>query len=201
MAIIDGLQYANWSEKVFRQMRDGSHSAEVSTLQAIELSERPVAITHANPCRWRNSPRNKSDTVLKALAESGGMLGFSLYPHHLRGKSACSLRDFCTMVADTVELIGVDHLGFGSDLCQDQSDSVGCWMRSGRRAREPGDGEATSATEGFPEQPGCFRDNRDFRSIIDGLREVGLSPEEVETIAHGNWLRFFRESFAASGTP
>ena len=180
---------------------DMSHSAEESTLQAIELSERPIAITHANPYRWQNSPRNKSDTVLKALAESGGMLGFSLYPHHLRGKSACSLRDFCAMVADTVELMGADHLGFGSDLCQDQPDSVVAWMRSGRWTREPDAGEASSASEGFPEQPGWFRDNRDFRTIIDGLRDVGLSPEEIEKIAHGNWLRFFRKSFGASETP
>jgi microsomal dipeptidase-like Zn-dependent dipeptidase len=63
---------------------DMSHSAERSTLQAIELSERPIAITHANPSAWHPALRNKSDEVLNALAENGGMLGLSLYPHHLR---------------------------------------------------------------------------------------------------------------------
>ena len=59
---------------------DMSHSAERSTLEAIEISSRPIAITHANPHAWHAALRNKSDTVLKALAESGGMLGFSMYP-------------------------------------------------------------------------------------------------------------------------
>ena len=58
---------------------DMSHSAQRSTLEAIEISERPIAITHANPLFWCDALRNKSDDVLKALAESGGMLGFSMY--------------------------------------------------------------------------------------------------------------------------
>ena len=57
---------------------DMSHSAEHSTLEAIEISQRPIAITHANPHSWHPALRNKSDTVLRALAESGGMLGLSL---------------------------------------------------------------------------------------------------------------------------
>ena len=96
---------------------DMSHSGEKSTLQAIELSERPVAITHANPARWHDAPRNKSDTVVKALAESGGMLGLSLYPHHLRNGSACSLASFCRMIAETVELTAA--LSGGSGLGRD----------------------------------------------------------------------------------
>lgn len=52
---------------------DMSHSAERSTLEAIEISSRPIAITHANPAFWHDALRNKSDTVLKKLAESGGV--------------------------------------------------------------------------------------------------------------------------------
>jgi membrane dipeptidase len=72
---------------------DMSHSAERSTLEAMEVSQRPIAITHANPAFWHPARRNKSDTVLRALAETGGMLGFSLYPHHLKGGSDCTLQD------------------------------------------------------------------------------------------------------------
>src|SRR5262245_44481297 len=92
---------------------DMSHSGERSTLEAIAASERPIAITHANPKSWHPALRNKSDTVLKELAAGGGVLGLSLYPHHLRGGSGCSLQDFCEMAARTAELIGVDHLGIG----------------------------------------------------------------------------------------
>ena len=86
---------------------DMSHSAERSTLEAIEISERPIAITHANPTFWHPALRNKSDEVLKALGESGGMLGFSVYPHHLKDGSNCTLESFCTMIADTVDLMGI----------------------------------------------------------------------------------------------
>ncbi len=63
---------------------DMSHSAERSTLEAIDISSRPIAITHANPHWWHPALRNKSDEVLRALTGRGGMLGFSVYPHPTR---------------------------------------------------------------------------------------------------------------------
>jgi len=74
---------------------DMSHSADRSTLEAIELSTRPIAITHANPHWWHAALRNKSDEVIRALTAKGGMLGFSLYPHHLKDGSNCTLDSFC----------------------------------------------------------------------------------------------------------
>lgn len=174
---------------------DMSHSGERSTLQAIELSRRPIAITHANPAVWHPARRNKSDAVLKALSESGGMLGFSLYPHHLRGGSACKLEEFCAMVARTAERFGIAHLGLGSDLCQDQPDEVVAWMRNGRWTKRTDFGEGSAAEPGFPPQPEWFRDNRDFRNIADGLRRVGFQGHEVAAVMGGNWLRFFEASF------
>ena len=61
---------------------DMSHSAEKSTFDAIEISEKPIAITHANPAFWHPAKRNKSNDLLQTLGNSGGMLGLSLYPHH-----------------------------------------------------------------------------------------------------------------------
>ncbi len=177
---------------------DMSHSAEMSTLQAIEISARPIAITHANPRSWAPALRNKSDTVLKALAESGGMLGFSTYPHHLKGKTTCTLGSFCDMVARTADLIGVDHLGLGSDLCQDQPDSIVEWMRVGRWTRDIDFGEGSRETPGFPEMPTWFKDNRDFATVEAGLRDVGFSAQDVAGLMGENWLRFFDKSFGAS---
>ena len=177
---------------------DMSHSARRSTLEAIEISERPIAITHANPAFWFTALRNKSDDVLKALAESGGMLGFSMYPHHLKGKSDCLLEDFCSMIARTAEMIGVEHIGFGSDLCQDQPDSVVEWMRNGTWTRERDFGEGSAGQAGFPVQPEWFRDNRDFKNILSSLRKTGFSEDEVARIAGLNWLDFFEQSFDPS---
>jgi membrane dipeptidase len=176
---------------------DMSHSAERSTLEAIEASSRPIAITHANPHSWHAGLRNKSDTVLKALAESGGMLGLSLYPHHLKGKSDCTVEAFCEMAARTADLMGVENIGIGSDLCQDQSDSIVEWMRVGRWSKEIDYGEGSKSDAGFPPQPGWFRDNRDFANITNGLKATGMSEAETAQVMGGNWLRFFDENFAA----
>jgi microsomal dipeptidase-like Zn-dependent dipeptidase len=167
---------------------DMSHSGERSTREAIELSARPIAITHANPHAWHPVARNKSDDLLRALAKSGGMLGFSLYTHHLKGGKDCGLTDFCAMAARTAELMGVDHIGIGSDLTQDQPDSVVEWMRSGRWTKESGGAS-------FPPPPPWFKDNGGFVNLQTGLSAAGFSAEDCAKILGGNWLRFFADSF------
>lgn len=174
---------------------DMSHSAERSTLDAIAHSTRPIAITHANPATWHPARRNKSPRVLQALAESGGMLGFSLYPHHLNGGSVCALDDFCTAIARTADVMGITHIGIGSDLCQDQPDSVVEWMRSGRWTKSVDFGEGSAAQAGFPAMPDWFRDNRDFGNISAGLGRVGFNADDVAAVMGGNWLRFFDAGF------
>ncbi len=174
---------------------DMSHSAERSTLDAIEISSRPIAITHANPAIWHPALRNKSDAVMKALTESGGMLGFSLYPHHLKGGSACTLEGFCQMIADAAEQYGVAHFGIGSDLCQDQPDSIVTWMRNGRWSKTTDYGEGSKTDAGFPPQPDWFANNEHFSNLHDGLIKIGFSKQETGAILGGNWLRFYDENF------
>ena len=178
---------------------DMSHSADRSTIEAAELSERPIVITHANPHAWQPALRNKRDAVIRAVTDAGGMFGFSLYPHHLKGKSGCTLESFCQMIAETAGRYGAEHLGIGSDLCQDQPDSVVEWMRVGRWTKEIDYGEGSAAAPGFPAMPGWFRDNRDFGNIEAGLRATGLSADEVAGIMGGNWYRFYAENFTPKG--
>ena len=175
---------------------DMSHSGERSTLEAIEISNRPIAITHANPFFWHPAIRNKSDDILLALAQSGGMLGLSLYPHHLKDKSDCSLTSFCEMIARTADIIGVDNLGIGSDLCQDQPDSIVDWMRAGRWTKKIDYGEGSANNPGFPEMPHWYKDNRDFQNIKKGLLTHGFSESDVAAIMGENWLRFYDKGFA-----
>ena len=174
---------------------DMSHSAERSTLEAIEISERPIAITHANPAFWHPARRNKSDDVLRALGQSGGMLGFSMYPHHLKDKSDCTLASFCEMIARTADLMGVDNIGLGSDLCQDQPDSVVEWMRVGRWSKEMDYGEGSAGDAGFPPMPDWFEDNRHFGNIAAGLIANGFSEADTAAVMGENWLRFYDENF------
>ena len=176
---------------------DMSHSADRSTLESIDHSSRPIAITHANPHWWHPALRNKSDEVLKALTGRGGMLGFSVYPHHLKDGSACTLKNFCEMVAEAASRYGAEHLGIGTDLCQDQPDSIVEWMRVGRWSNVIDYGEGSASNAGFPPMPSWFNDNRDFGKISQGLLDVGFSKKEMDGIMGGNWYEFYDASFGA----
>lgn len=177
---------------------DMSHSSERSTLEAIEISERPIAITHANPSFWHPALRNKSEEVLVELARSGGMLGLSLYPHHLKGGSGCTLQSFCEMVRRTADLMGVKQVGIGTDLCQDQPDNIVTWMRNGRWTKTVDYGEGSAEKPGFPPMPEFYKDNRDFPALESGLKSAGFNQEETDGILGGNWLRFYEESFGST---
>jgi microsomal dipeptidase-like Zn-dependent dipeptidase len=171
---------------------DMSHSAEKSTLDAIEISEKPIAITHANPSFWYNVKRNKSNELLKILSESGGMLGLSLYPHHLRDNTNCTLESFCEMTAKTAELMGVKNIGIGSDLCLNQPDSVVEWMRNGTWTKIKNYGEGSKVKPGFPKQPDWFIDSRGFKNLESGLKKIGFNEEEINGILGNNWFNFYK---------
>lgn len=175
---------------------DMSHSADKSTIEAADISQRPIAITHANPYDWAPALRNKRDDVIRAITQNGGMLGFSIYPHHLKDKSECTVESFCQMIADTADKYGIEHLGIGTDLCQDQPDSVVEWMRVGRWTKEIDYGEGTADNAGFPPIPSWFKDNRDFDNIENGMLKIGMSGDETAAVMGGNWYRFYCENFA-----
>ena len=172
---------------------DMSHSAELSTLEAIEISHEPIVVSHANPSFWHKGLRNKSDTILKELNDSGGMIGFSIYPHHLKGASECTLDSFCEMVAETTKKISVKQIGIGSDLCIRHPDSIVEWMRNGTWTKTKDFGEGSSKNPGFPPQPSWFEDARGFGNLEIGLRKVGFNEEETHDILGNNWYNFYRK--------
>ena len=188
----------NFGREVIKEMNrvgiviDMSHSAEKSTLDAIDISEKPIAITHANPSFWHAAKRNKSKDLLKALSDNGGMLGLSLYPHHLKDNTNCSLESFCEMVARTSEVIGVKNLGIGSDLCLNQPDEIVEWMRNGTWSKGKNYGEGSKNKPGFPVQPDWFQDARGFFNLETGLKKVGFSEIEIDGILGNNWYNFYK---------
>ncbi|SEQ83215.1 Zn-dependent dipeptidase, dipeptidase homolog [Loktanella sp. DSM 29012] len=174
---------------------DMSHSGERSTFEAIEYATRPITISHANPASWHKALRNKSDELLRALGVSGGFLGLSAYPHHLKDGSKCSLQSWCDMVALAVDLVGPQNVGIGTDLCQDQPDSIVEWMRVGRWTKTIDYGEGSADNAGFPPMPDWFHDNRDLAGIRAGLRAAGLDEATTDGVMGDNWHRFFEASF------
>jgi membrane dipeptidase len=99
------------------------------------------------------------------------------------------------MVVKTAELMGPERIGIGTDLCQDQPDSIVEWMRVGRWTKDIDYGEGSAGNAGFPPMPDWFRDNRHFVALADGLRRQGFSEAEMAGIMGENWLNFFDTSF------
>ena len=188
----------NFGREVIKEMNrvgivvDMSHSAEKSTFDAIEFSEKPIAITHANPSFWHPAKRNKSSDLLKVLSDSGGILGLSLYPHHLKENTNCTLDSFCEMVARTADIMNINNIGIGSDLCLNQPDEVVEWMRNGTWSKSKNYGEGSKNKPGFPEQPEWFKDARGFVNIEKGLKKIGFSEIEINGILGNNWYNFYK---------
>ena len=197
----EDLGITRMGKQVIREMNrvglviDMSHSGDRSTIEAADISERPITITHANPYSWHPALRNKRDNVIEAVTSNGGMIGVSIYPHHLKDKSECTIQSFCRMIANTAEKFGIEKIGIGSDLCQDQPDSVVEWMRVGRWSKEIDYGEGSASLPGFPKQPHWFKDNRDLSNIENGLLAVGMDALEVNKIMGENWYNFYSENF------
>ncbi|RAZ90864.1 membrane dipeptidase [Mesorhizobium hawassense] len=172
---------------------DLSHAGERTALETIALSQRPVVISHANP-RWlRDSNRNVSKAVLKALSVKEGLLGLSLYPLHLPNGSDTTLNQFGNMAKEAAEIMGAGHLGIGSDLCQDQPDGVVRWMREGRWTRD------IQAAASFPAQPSWFGSNLDFPGLSEGLLSAGFGKGETALVLGGAWHRFLEDSLPPVG--
>lgn len=192
---------SRFGHEVVREMNrlgiiiDLSHVGERTSLETIDVSTRPVAITHSNPYWFYAHRRNKSDQVLKALAQKGGVLGLTIYPLIIGGHEV-ALTEYCDMIARTVDLIGIDYVGFGTDLTRKRTYTELEWTRMGRWTFTMDRAPRGSTNEsGWPRWPNWFRSSADFPNLTAGLLDKGFSQAEVAKIMGENWLRLFTEGF------
>lgn len=199
----DGGISSRFGRKAIEEMNrqgiliDLSHCGDRTTLEAIELSARPVAITHSNPREYVGTPtfgagRLRSVEAMRRMAGRGGVVGLSPNPHMTRERGAGTRADFCDMVAWLVDRIGIDHVGIGTDYCPGQPSSIRDYWRYGRWSREVVTTPIAAPGEGWP---AWFSSTADFQSIRAGLLERGFTAEEAAKVMGGNFLRLFSEGF------
>lgn len=109
---------------------DIAHCGPKTSLDAIEISERPVLCSHANPKAISASPRNKSDEVIERLAARGGVIGIASWsPMTYRGNGKRpTLSDVLDCFDHAIRLVGSDHVGIGTDLCDGLYTSEQEWL-------------------------------------------------------------------------
>ncbi|HOB29433.1 MAG: dipeptidase [Dethiobacteria bacterium] len=150
---------------------DLAHLAPRCFFEALELTERPPLVSHANARELCDHPRNLSDKQLKALAARGGVIGMSFCPYFITGEAEASLEQLIDHFIYVAALVGVEHLAFGSDF----------------------DGIEKTVT-GIP-------DAAAYPALLEALCKRGFHSHEVELIARSNVERILRENLGKRAPP
>lgn len=164
---------------------DLSHCGPRTTLEAIELSEKPVAITHANAASQFPHPRNKSDEAIQALAARGGVIGALSFPAMLTPNLPATVDDYLDAVDYLVDLAGVDHVGLGPDFMEEMLPETMAAVLGGLPP------EVVKQLQSMPPVQG-FASVADMPNVTRGLLER-YGEENARKIMGGNWRRLYGE--------
>lgn len=147
---------------------DVSHCGDRTTLEAIEASQRPVLITHSN-CRSLvpGRTRCKTDEAIRSLARRGGVMGVTMVRGFVRPSGPATVQHVLDHIDYLVKLVGLEHVGIGSDVDLDGRDTAG-------PRRFDLDGIDYS---------------RKIFQLTEGLLERKYSPAAIELILGGNFQR------------
>ena len=167
---------------------DLSHVGYRTTMETIEVSKKPVAFTHANPMSLCDHPRNKPDDALIAVAEKGGVIGATIFPAFLPSGNQSTLEDFVDVIDHLVEMVGIDHVGVGTDLTEGQPKEWFDWILTGKSKKGP------ALTLNHPlANPEGIQHSGDFCNITAALLSRGYSETDVKKIIGLNFMRLFEE--------
>jgi membrane dipeptidase len=170
---------------------DVSHSSDRTGIDACAASDRPVLITHAGARAVWDIPRLKRDDVLRAVADTGGVIGMSAAPHttvsHAHPRhSIASVMDHFSYCLD---LVGIDAVGFGPDTLY--GDHVGLHtVFAGLLAAAPRPEAPVPERVRYVE--GLENPTENFHNLAAWLVRDGFTDEEIVKVLGGNVLRALR---------
>lgn len=173
---------------------DISHSGDRTSLDTIEVSEKPIFITHAGARALWNSNRLKPDEVIKACAEKGGVIGIEAAPHTTISEKnpRHGLESFMEHFEYCVDLVGIDHVSFGPDALF--GDHVGLHHALAEQL-------SIGASRGKKEYPeveyveGLENPGEAFPNIVRWLVKHGYSDEDIAKAVGGNVLRVLEQTW------
>lgn len=182
-----------------RVVVDCSHTGESTTMDAIEASTAPVVVSHGNARTIHASPRNITDTVIKAIGESGGIVGAVGFPAFVSGDARPTLDQFIDHIVYVASLIGIDHVGLGLDYASMQ------WpVMDDDEARKLYDYIIAAGAwrpEAYPPPPYYYPSGietpRTLRALTQRLVEREFDEASIRKILGGNWLRLYGEVWHA----
>ncbi len=154
---------------------DLSHVGERTSLEAMEVSSKPVIFSHSNPKARANSLRNISDQQIKTCAAGGGVIGATPFApmNWTGGTKAPDLDDFIGHVEYIVDLVGIDHVSFGTD----SEATPGAYPVELRR----------SLASSYPEATRAFRETHPDVVASAGLETMEQLPRVTEALLDRGW--------------
>jgi len=167
---------------------DVSHSSDRTTLDAIEISKRPIAITHSN-CRALNDhPRLKTDEAIRKLAAKGGVMGIAGVRNFVRDREPTTIEHIVDHIDHVVRLVGIEHVGVGSDsdlwgyddMSPEEIKMAKSFYNSSYKFRDKLD------TDGFD-------DPLRFYNLTEALVRRGYSDDNIVAILGGNFRRLLEQ--------
>ncbi|PHX65641.1 MAG: dipeptidase [Gemmatimonadetes bacterium] len=172
---------------------DVSHCGDRTTLDAFELSKKPVLITHSN-CRVlaNGHPRDKTDEAILAVKKSGSVIGITGVRMFVRDKEPTTIEHALDHFDHVSKLIGPEHLGVGSDIDLYGYDAMPAELNKQLRAGYKG-------SYGFREKidiEGLNHPRRMF-DLAEGLIRRKYSDANIEGILGGNFRRVLTQIWTA----
>lgn len=143
---------------------DAAHVNHPCVLDICETSSLPVIASHTCCRGLYRTPRGLEDDGIRAIAETGGVMGIIFSPGFLTGKLRASLDQVVKQALYIAEMVGPQHVAIGSDFDG--------WI---------------------PSIPDEMFDCRDMPLLTQMLLDAGMSEEEVKGILGENFLRVMQE--------
>jgi membrane dipeptidase len=168
---------------------DVSHCGDKTTLDAFELSDAPVLITHSNVRALVNGhPRCKSDEAIKKMAETGGVMGITGVRNFVRHKEPTTIEHMLDHFDYVARLVGVEHVGIGSDMDADGYDDLPepAYERLKSGYKDSYKFRGKIDTDGFDHPKKVY-------DLTEGLIRRGYSDADIELILGGNFKRVLGE--------
>jgi membrane dipeptidase len=113
---------SEYGERIVERMNelgmavDVSHCADRTTLDAIELSSKPVLVTHSNCRALVGSLRCKTDQTIRKMASKGGVMGITLVRGFVHPNGPASIEDVADHIDHVASIAGIEHVGLGTDV-------------------------------------------------------------------------------------
>jgi len=163
---------------------DVSHCGDRTTLDAIELSPKPIAITHSNCRALNNHPRLKTDEAIVKLAAKGGVMGITGVRNFVRDQEPTTVEHMVDHIDHVVKLVGIEHVGIGSDADLNGYDDMPAEQQKMLRAAYKSSYAFRDKldTDGFDHPKKIF-------DLTEALVRRGYSDDNVTAILGGNFRR------------